>query len=732
MDPPKDDPPIRTAGNVRPVIRLSQQLGRAPKLLVPAPLNRPKSAPNLMKAVEKPEVIIRMKPGEESASPRRSLHLEGAVLSPLRIPSADQRDHGTFSCNSPKLPALPTSISLPVSHSPKGLQSLSPRFPEALGSDSPAFIGAVKADILCLQRKLDQLLGRKDGQMLMTRQIAKYTGSSDLQADAQVKLRLVEIRDGQMAELEAALLQRYEPLAPGGGGGGPDPFGPKETSLPTLSRLPSFLGVLQLLVGLADFRLKAGDKDGLLQALEEQLQEVRDRAGALEMQKDAVAVLHKTVAAERDQLEAKLRALAGEREALVEEAKRLRQSVAQVHGDMASLEDRMEALKRQNEDLKEENAITKEALESMREEMKYLTMEGSNRPCDRCAMVHVQWSSLQQDHAALKYAHHKLTQSKEKLEGAYAERMAQLEVERQRNKALATQYSAVSKQHKALLANADSQTRAALQLRAHYMDFVRGHLLQAEAGQRMALWSQEAEEFDAIMKDALRYRAEVAEAQVLCLSLNVTHLPSIAELDELLEDESMPQPVRCMSGASLLRSISAISLRAASLRRAPSSRPTGPLKNAFAERGPHISVDGPSPRLRTNLQIGAASAGGTPPEAGSPKSGDTGPGSPPIGSPPPSPPTMPLKTRLQAAVKELNSLQRPPSTGLRVKTASSGADDIEPSTGHDITSPSPKRVLELTRNSRSHSPSPIKAFGGTLLDSLAGLTHQPARVATFT
>lgn len=48
--------------------------GQSPSPCLPA--NRPKSAPNLMKAVEKPEVIIRMKPGEESASPRRSLHLE--------------------------------------------------------------------------------------------------------------------------------------------------------------------------------------------------------------------------------------------------------------------------------------------------------------------------------------------------------------------------------------------------------------------------------------------------------------------------------------------------------------------------------------------------------------------------------------------------------------------------------------------------------------------------------
>eukprot|EP00668_Euglena_longa_P003780 GGOE01004435.1.p1 GENE.GGOE01004435.1~~GGOE01004435.1.p1 ORF type:complete len:737 (-),score=224.51 GGOE01004435.1:803-2809(-) len=668
-----------------------------------------------MKALEKPEIIIRMRPGEESPS-LRLLPSEGNVLSPLPSP-----DHNPFSVGSPKLPALPTCHS----PSPRGLQPLSPRFPEALCSDSSSFIGAVKADILCLQRKLDQLLGRKEGQVLMTRQIAKYTCSSDPQVDAQVKLRLLEIRDGLMVELEAALHHRFEELAGGcrTGGGMQELFGPKETSLPTLSRLPSFLAILQLLAGLADFRLTAGDKDALLQTLEEQLQEVRDRAGALEMQKDQFAVLHKAVTAEKAQLEAQLQGLMAERDALMEEAKRLRQSVSRVQGEMASLEDRLEAVKKQNAELKEEHMMMKGALDVTQEEMKQLSLDGSSRPCDRCAMVHVQWSSLQQDHAALKYSFHKLTQQKEKLDAAYAERLTQLDTERQRNKVLASNYAAVSKQHRALLANSDSQTRAAVQLRVHYLDFVQGHLQQSEAGQRMALWAQEQEEFDRLIQDALRYRAEVAEAQVLCLSLNISRLPSIAELDELLEEESLPQPVRLMSSSSLLRSISAISLRAASMRRAP-SRPSAPLTNAFTERAPDISVDGPSPKMRTPMRIRTESTGDLSPDIVSPTTSVASPVSPP----------QALKTRLQAAVRELNSLQRPPSnpskSALRpTRACTTGADDmLGPVIGLEISAPSPRKELDLNRNTRS----PVKAFGLPLVDSLAGLSHQPARVVTFT
>jgi len=354
--------------------------------------------------------------------------------------------------------------------------------------EDPSLIGSLKADILAIRGKINDIRGKPDAETSeLIMKIAKHVSSEDAQQELQSRLFLLEVRDYEMHLLEALLQSRMGNLCP-------EP--PRSASSPTFSptlglRVQSFLTTVDLVVSLSSqsqAKQQMRDREG------RNLMEAYLRA-QVTAQTDQLKVIRKEANAEHDRMEADIWAACVERDAAKASLQQLRQSLAAADEANGKMKQELEWFRRDQQRLRRETSF-------LNSEIRTLSSKPTEAPraappvefegCDKCPGLDARCNRLLQEQEEMKYIllTTRQEQNRQFLESKDTRR--KLELEKERSQELATELGLLGEQHRQALVAQDRHGHLLARLRNCFDALVRGHLLQVEAGERLAIVAAEA------------------------------------------------------------------------------------------------------------------------------------------------------------------------------------------------------------------------------------------------
>eukprot|EP01006_Ploeotia_vitrea_P025792 TRINITY_DN58684_c0_g1_i1.p1 TRINITY_DN58684_c0_g1~~TRINITY_DN58684_c0_g1_i1.p1 ORF type:complete len:627 (-),score=56.14 TRINITY_DN58684_c0_g1_i1:53-1933(-) len=190
--------------------------------------------------------------GNPSTSIRRksnALHAPNSpatsTASPLTIPRLGTHTATVAQAAIPDTTADPPKL--------KDQPQKAPWVPSRSIADDRAYIAVLKSDILLVQKKVDDLLGKKDrlGTSTIERTLSRYNYVDDPKTNLDSKLCLMELRDRKMIQLEmltnsstAAGLDTTSALNSSRGASSSGTTSVSGLQVSALSRLPSFIALL--------------------------------------------------------------------------------------------------------------------------------------------------------------------------------------------------------------------------------------------------------------------------------------------------------------------------------------------------------------------------------------------------------------------------------------------------------------------------------------------------------
>jgi hypothetical protein len=359
--------------------------------------------------------------------------------------------------------------------------------------EDPALVGALKGDILTVRGRIDDLRTKSDSEASdLIRTIAKYIASEDHQAESDARLFLLETRDNQMCQLEALVAEKVcsvwqeSPRGPRTGFASP-------RQCP--SRLAPYMFIIDLLLGLStqhqELRQFARDRDWCVQSMDSQL---RALLAAVEAQNAQLQAVQKAAQSERDRLEAAHWAACVERDAAKESNQQLCQTVASLESANQELTRELSYFQKEHDRLQRECSFLGEEMEVLSKPepptfQRYMSVKMEF--CDRCATTNALVNSLKQERQEQEYILQKMRQERDKTWKQFREAEKTLETEKEQRAQLQCDVTNLSHRHRVVLSSLDRQDTLLSHLRSQITDLFCVQVLQAEAGERLALMAHE-------------------------------------------------------------------------------------------------------------------------------------------------------------------------------------------------------------------------------------------------